>query len=414
MKVLIVSHYFWPESFRINDVAAALVEQGCDVTVLTGQPNYPDGDVFTGYQALDFGRETHPCGFTIFRVPSYPRGRGRARDLILNYLAFVVNASLLGPWLLRGRRHDVVFVYATSPVVQGIAGKVLAVFQRASMVTWVQDLWPETLQVTGFVKNRVVLALVSTIVSWIYRHSDLVLVQSTAFISSITAMAGGRPVAYYPNPGEAAFNAVGTEGLPALTLKSGFNIVFAGNLGTVQALDTVIDAAQRLRDRPEVRFVLIGSGGRLDWLRQQVKTLALTNVDLPGRFPVEAMPGILRQASALLVSLVRSPIMSQTVPSKVQAYLAAGRPIIASLDGEGARIVTDAGAGLCCPAEDGNALSRAVLTLLALDRNDLDEMGESGRRYYQSHFEPTLLTRQLLDHFQSLRQQGPAPVSAPF
>lgn len=402
MKVLIVSHYFWPESFRINEVAAALVAQGCDVTVLTGQPNYPDGAVFPGYRALAVRQDRHPDGYTIFRVPTAPRGKGRAMELVRNYLAFVVNGCLLGPWLLRGRRFDVVFVYATSPVIQGIVGMCMKWISRSALVTWVQDLWPESLRVTGFVKNEKVLGLVGRIVKRIYRSSDLVLAQSTAFMPTISAMAGSTPVAYHPNPGEIAFNAAITGEPPALLLKPGFNVVFAGNLGTVQALDTVIAAARRLSNRPDVRFVLIGSGSRLEWLRLQIEKGGLTNVDLPGRFPPEAMPGILSQASALLVSLTKSPIMSQTVPSKVQAYLAASRPIICSMDGEGARIVREAGAGVACPAEDDEALANAVLTVLQAGEEAGARMGLRGRQYYEENFEPTLLARRLIAHFRSL------------
>lgn len=402
MKVLIVSHYFWPESFRINEVAAALVAQGCEVTVLTGQPNYPEGAIFPGYRALEVRQERHRDGYTIFRVPTAPRGKGRAMDLVRNYLAFVVNGCLLGPWLLRRHRFDVVFVYATSPVIQGFVGMVMKWSSRSALVTWVQDLWPESLRATGFVKNEKVLSLVGRAVKRIYRSSDLVLAQSTAFIPTISAMAAGTPVGYHPNPGEAAFNAPIGEGEPALRLKPGFNVVFAGNLGTVQALETVVAAARRLRDHPEVRFVLIGSGSRLHWIRQQVEHDGLTNIELPGRFPPEAMPGILSQASALLVSLTKSPIMSQTVPSKVQAYLAAARPIICSLDGEGARIVQEAGAGVSCPAEDDEALANAVLTIVRSGHEARARMGLNGREYYETHFEPTMLARSLIDHFRSL------------
>jgi glycosyltransferase involved in cell wall biosynthesis len=411
LKVLIVSHCFWPESFRINDVAAALVAQGCEVTVLTGQPNYPEGRVFPGYRAMSVKQERHRDGYTIFRVPTAPRGKGRAMELARNYVAFVVNGCLLGPWLLRRHRFDVVFVYATSPVIQGFVGMVMKWTRQSALVTWVQDLWPESLRATGFVKNEKVLGLVERAVKRIYRSSDLILAQSTAFIPTISAMAAGTPVEYHPNPGETAFESPLGKDAPALLLKPGFNVVFAGNLGTVQALETVVAAARRLRGHPELRFVLIGSGSRLEWVRQQVEKDGLANIELPGRFPPAAMPGILSQASALLVSLTRSPIMSQTVPSKLQAYLAAGRPIICSLDGEGARIVQEAGAGVSCPAEDDEALANAVLALAHAGDEARNRMGLRGREYYDSHFEPTMLTRQLIHHFQTLAGSSQASPS---
>jgi len=396
VKLLVLSQHYWPESFRINEVVESLQSAGCVVTVLTGQPNYPDGRLFDGFRAWRCGTEQHPSGYTVSRVPLIPRGRSTALRLIANYLSFLASACSFGPWLLRGKRFDVVFVYGTSPILQVIAGVLLKRIKGAVLVTWVQDLWPQSLEVTGFVKNKYLLAIVSAVVRWIYRHSDLVLVQSPALVEEVAPMAGGRPVEYHPNPGEAAFGHGAELGRVSLVLDSGFNVVFAGNLGTVQALDTILEAAHLLRGHSDIRFVLVGSGSRLEWLREQVSLRGLFNVSLPGRFDAECMPAILAQASALLVSLVQGPAMAQTVPSKIQAYLAAGRPIIAALEGEGARVVTEASAGISCAGEDAAALAQAVRELFSASAEDLRRMGEAGRRYYEQHFEPTALAERLV------------------
>ena len=215
-------------------------------------------------------------------------------------------------------------------------------------------------------------------------------------------MAGQTPVAYHPNPGELAYSTPAPATAPVLLIDPGFNVVFAGNMGTVQALETVVEAARLLRHLPHIRFVLVGSGSRSEWLQSEIQRLGLTNLQLPGRFPLEAMPGILAQASVLLVSLARSPIMSQTIPSKVQAYLAAGKPIIASLDGEGARVVMEAEAGLACPAEDPEALAAAVIELQAADAATLGRLGENSRRYYEAHFQPDHLAVQLINRLERL------------
>jgi len=399
MKVLFVTQYFWPEAFRINEVVLSLIAVGCDVTVLTGQPNYPQGEVFAGYRAAGFGAQQHEAGYSIYRVPLVPRGRGGARGLVVNYLSFVLSASVLGPWLLRNRHFDIVFVYAPSPIIQAIPAVWLAFIKRAKLVTWVQDLWPQSLEATGFVRNPRLLAMVAVLVRWIYKRNDLLLVQSQAFIPPVQAMAGKTPVQYHPNPGELAFGQTQPLGPPALVLNPGFNVVFAGNLGTVQALGTVLDAAELLMPHPDVRIVLVGSGSRSKWLQQEVARRQLGNVQLAGRFAPEAMPGILAQASALLVSLVRSPIMGQTVPSKVQAYLAAGKSIIASLDGEGARVLEESGAGVSCPAEDAVALAEAVLRLRAMPSDELQRMGEAGLVYYKQHYDPAVLATRLAQLF---------------
>ena len=404
LRALIFSQHYWPESFRINEITESLRQRGCEVCVLTGQPNYPDGAVFPGYRAAAWGRERHPAGYDIFRVPLVPRGGGTALRLAANYLSFIASASVLGPWLLRHKPIDVIFVYGTSPILQVIAAIVIARLKGAVLVTWVQDLWPQSLEATGYVRNPRLLAAVAMLVRWIYRRCDLLLVQSRAFVPTVSAMSGGVPVEVHPNPGEVAFDQRPTGERPALQLGPGFNVVFAGNFGTAQALETVIDAAERLQGHSEIRFVLVGSGSRSNWLRHQLDARRLHNVSLAGRYAPACMPSILAQASALLVTLVRSPIMSQTVPSKIQAYLAAGRPVIASLDGEGARVIAEAGAGIACPAEDPAALAEAVLKIYGLAAQEQARLGASGMAYYRAHFQPKVLASQLESRFRALLQ----------
>lgn len=402
MRVLVVSQYYWPESFRINEVVHSLRERGCQVTVLTGQPNYPQGKIFDGYRAMGLGAQQHASGYTIYRVPLMPRGRAGAVGLSLNYLSFVLGGSLLGSWLLRRQHFDTIFVFGVSPILQAIPAIVLKWLTGAKLVTWVQDLWPQGLEATGFVRNQRLLALVGLIVRWIYRRSDLLLVQSEAFVAPVRAMAGQTKVLYHPNPGELAFDQNFAQRPPALKLEPGFNVVFAGNLGTVQALGTILDAAELLRAHRQVRFVLVGSGSRSQWLQQEVTRRRLENVRLAGRFDPDCMPAILAQASALLVSLVRSPIMGQTVPSKMQVYLAAGKPVIASLDGEGARVLDESAAGVSCPAEDPQALAAAVVRLSAMPAEELQRLGDAGVAYYRKHFEPGLLADKLVALFADL------------
>ena len=290
MRVLVFSQHFWPESFAINAVARQLREAGCEVVVLTGQPNYPEGRVFEGYQAWRLGRESGPdC--EILRVPLVPRGRGGAVRLVLNYLSFILSASLLGPWLLRGRRIDVVFVYGTSPILQALAAAVLARLKGAAHVIWVQDLWPDSLSLTGYVKNPTLLHAVGRVVRFIYRRADLLLAQSRGFVAPIRALAGHTPIEVHPNPGRESHPI--PPGPARLRLLPGFNIVFAGNLGTVQALPTVLEAARLLGPDSGIRWVLVGSGARAAWLAEQVKAGGLQAcVQLPGRFDPADMPAL--------------------------------------------------------------------------------------------------------------------------
>lgn len=405
MRALVVSQYYWPESFRITEVVQALRDEGCEVLVLTGQPNYPEGVPFDGYTWWSWGQEVHD-GVTIMRVPLVPRGNGRAIRLALNYLSFIVSAVVLAPWLLRGRSVDVIFVFGMSPILQAIPAIWIAYLKKASLVTWVQDLWPESLSAAGFVRSRKILDAVSCVVRWIYRQSDLILVQSHAFIEPVQKMSGKRPVKYHPNPGDFAFSDMKVETECPFAFEPGFNIVFAGNLGTVQALETIISAAEILLDDPDIRLIMFGSGSRAEWLNLEICRRNLGNVHLPGRFPLSSMPSIMSQASALLVSLVKSPIMSQTVPSKVQAYLAAGKPIIASLDGEGARVILEAGAGMTANAEDAQGLADGIRKLKCMSQSELDHIGRNARAYYEGNFEPRLLAKKLKEELLSARKEG--------
>jgi glycosyltransferase involved in cell wall biosynthesis len=394
MRVLILSQYYWPEPFLINDVVDSLRAEGCDVTVLTGQPNYPDGLIFPGHSAWGFGTEHHPAGYEIHRVPVAPRGTGGLRR-VLNYASFILSASLLGPWLTRGRQFDVVFVYAVSPILQGLPGIVYRRLKGAALVIWVQDLWPDSLQSTGFVTNPRILAAVRRLTRFIYHRSDLLLAQSRGFVDRIRELAGPTRIVFHPNPGQ---DTAGKGDGANLDLGPGFNVVFAGNLGTAQALETILKAAE-LIDDPNIRLVLVGTGSRSQWLQEQISQRRIGNLTLAGRFPTEAMPAIFAQASALLVTLNRSENLALTIPSKIPSYLAASRPIIASLDGEAADVVNEAKAGYAVPAEDAVALAGAIEAMAALAPADRESMGRAGRQYFDEHFAPRILTRAMIEQF---------------
>lgn len=408
MKILVVSQYFRPETFAINGWVQALHNRGAEVTVLTGQPNYPDGKIFPSYAAWKAGHEKFGA-IDVWRVPLFPRGQGSAVRLALNYLSFVASGAIFGPWLLRGQRFDVVFVYGTSPILQALPGILLGRVKHAPVTVWVQDLWPESLSATGFIKNKTLLSAVSAIVRFIYRACDAILIQSQAFRAPIERLAGqGKKLHYLPNTVE---QAAATEPTPAAlaaaqTIRERFSIVFAGNLGVAQSLETVLDAAELLKENGDIFFQIVGSGSRDTWLASEIERRKLPNVCMLGRFPFQDMSPILQAASVLLVTLKDEPIFAYTVPSKIQAYLAAGRPLIACLNGEGARLVEEAGAGKACAAEDAKGLADAVMRLYSMSDTQRAALGDAGRRYFMENFESGKLTDQLLGLFGTLKHKG--------
>ena len=404
MRVLVVTQYFWPEGFRINDVVKTLVERGIHVDVLTGKPNYPEGKIFSGYRPCGTVTESW-FGATIFRVPLAPRGNG-ALNLVANYLSFIFSGLIFGPILLRGRKYDVVFVYGLSPILLTIPAIFIAWLRRKRLVIWIQDLWPESLSATGYVTSEFILRSVEIVVRWIYRHADLLLVQSRAFESSVAALAPGKPIIYYPNSVDASFSQNLSEGLDQpliLELEGGFPIIFAGNIGAAQAVECIVDAATLLRAESDIRFVVFGQGSRWEWMRREIEKRGLTNIYLAGRFPVQDMPGYMRKAAVLLVSLIDKPIFSLTVPNKIQAYMASGRPILASLNGEGARLIHEANAGIAVPAEDHKALAEAILKLHSMSKEERHQLGLNGRKYYEENFDHDKLIDQLIGYLQMQR-----------
>jgi glycosyltransferase involved in cell wall biosynthesis len=400
MKLLIVTQYFWPETFRINEVVKTLLEKGVEVEVLTGKPNYPSGQIYPSYRAWGCQREKYH-GININRIPLLTRGSGGWR-LALNYLSFILSGLIFSPLALRNKKVDVIFIYAPSPILQAIPAIFLGWLKGCPVVLWVLDLWPESLSATGHVQNRLALKLVEMVVRYIYRHSDLLLVQSKAFEEPVRLLASKTPIVYYPNSVDDTFAVPAKGTTPAVSgLGEGFSVMFAGNIGAAQAVGVIVEAADLLKSYIDINFVVLGDGSSRDWMLKEVRQRGLGNLHLPGRFPLDTMPGFMQKASALLVTLADQPIFAATVPNKVQAYMAAGRPIIACLNGEGARLVIEAGAGFATPAEDAKALAETILRLYRLSPIERESMGINGRKYYKEHFDHECLVDQLITILQA-------------
>lgn len=395
MKILIVSQYFWPENFRVNDLVAELVRRGHEVTVLTGHPNYPGGTVFPEFRA-DPGAFASYEGADVVRVGMLPRGSGSLR-LMLNYLSFALAASLVGPFRLRGRQVDAIFVFEPSPITVGLPAIVFRWLKRAPIAFWVLDLWPQSLEAVGAVRSPWALAFVDQLVRIIYAHCDRVLAQSKSFMAAIARQVKDPArIVYFPSWAEPAPALEAIEPAPELPRRPDlFTIVFTGNVGEAQDFPSVLDAAETLRGQP-IRWVIVGDGRKSEWLAAEVARRGLDQqVLLMGRFPLERMPSFFRHADALLVSLRDEPIFAMTIPGKVQSYLAAGIPILAMLDGEGADVVQSSGSGLAVPAGDGAALARAASQMREMDAAKRAEMGRNGVACVKNQFDRDTLITQL-------------------
>lgn len=399
MRVLVLSQYFWPEVFRVNEIVSELTARGHEVTVLTGRPNYPDGQVFAAYRENPAAFARY-AGADVLRVPLRPRGKGSLR-LVLNYWSFVFWGTLLGPWLLRGRQFDAIFVFETSPITSALPAILIKKLKRAPLFLWVLDLWPDTLAAIGIVKSERALGWVGRLVAFIYKHCDLILAQSRGFFPRIERWSKDAAKSrYFPQWAEADFDAgkvAAAAVAPEVAAHDGFfKIMFAGNLGEAQDLPAILAAAERLKHRRDIRWLIVGDGRAADELRRGIAARGLQDtVFMLGRHPIERMPSFFKGADALLVSLKAEPIFAMTIPGKVQAYLAAGRPLLAMLDGEGARVIAEAQAGLGCPAGDDAALAACAERMTSLSADERAAMGRRGQAYGAREFDRATLIAQL-------------------
>lgn len=387
MRLLVISQYFWPEDFRINELVAELSARGHEITVLTGKPNYPDGRVFPDF-AQDPTRFATYGGIRVVRVPMLARGRGKLR-LLLNYLTFALSATIVGFARVGAARFDAVFVFEPSPVTVGIPAIVFRALRGWPVVFWVLDQWPESLAAVGVVRSARLLSLVGRLVRIIYRRCDILLSPSRRLIPRIASYCRpGQRIEYFPNWAESAFASVSMTAAPEIIAQPGsFSIMFAGNIGEAQDFPTILDAAERLRDRADIRWLIVGDGRMAPWVRDELARRALgQRVTMLGRFPVSRMPSFFMHADALLVALKADPVFAMTSPGKIQSYLACGRPVLAMLDGEGAAVVEEAGAGLTSPAGDSTLLADNVVRLVALTNEERVMMGKSGADYARREF----------------------------
>src|SRR5258708_5126361 len=397
MKLLILSQYFWPENFRINDVVEGLTERGHAVTVYTGMPNYPGGRYFTGYGFWGPLRERYKAA-EVRRAPLIARGASGGLRLALNFLSHAFFATLLAPWLARGR-FDAILVYEPSPMTIGVPARALRALKRVPLLFWVQDLWPESLSATGAVKNRTVLAIVDGLIKWIYRGCDRVLVQSEAFIPSVEAHGVPRSrIRYLPNSAENFYRRVAPQptDAEARELPAGFRVMYAGNIGAAQDFPTILAAAELLKRESGIQWIILREGRMRDWVEDEGRRPALqAPVRLLGQRPPERMPRYFAHADVLLATLRREPIFPYTIPSKIQAYIACGKPVIAALEGEGGRQIREARAGWVVPPENPQALADAVIAARRMEKSELDRMGQRGEAWFREHFERDKLLSRL-------------------
>ena len=386
MKILIVTQYYFPENFKSNDLSFELQKRGHDVTVLTGLPNYPEGKMYEGYGIFK-NRKQEINGVKVIRSLLLLRGKGGGIRLFLNFFSFAFFASVKAFLGSFSKKYDAIIVHEPSPITQYYPAFLLNKLQKTPVYFWVMDLWPESLEILGGVKNKFVLNIFTRMVTKFYKNSEKILITSKGFKKSILEKGNfENKLEYFPNWAEDSISK-GDQNFPIPTLPEGFKIMFAGNVGEAQDMEGVMNAALHLKNYPEIKLIIVGDGRKMPFVQEfiQKNNLQETVVTV-GQFPLEAMASFFAKADVMLVSLRDDAIFNITVPAKTQAYMSASKPIIAMLNGEGADLIEEAKCGLSVPAGDSKKLADTILEMSKLDTENLIIMGENSRNYFLENY----------------------------
>jgi len=406
MRILVLSQWFAPEpDILMTELAQSLQDYGHDVEVLTGFPNYPYGELYEGYKLRLWQRDIID-GVPVTRVFLYPDHSRSGIRRSLNYISFALSALFLALFLLR--RPDVMFV-KHPPLTSGLAAVILSKLWRVPFVYRIVDMWPETLRATGMLNNESVLNLIGSLAQFVYRNAAEISVISPGFRANLIEK-GVPPEKvqvipdwvdseiYYPAEPD-------PQQAEELGLAGRFNVMFAGNIGALQGLETVLEAAVLTQDIENLQYVFIGDGVELQKLKDMAQDGDIRNVRFLGRYPVEAMSGLYAHADVLLVHLIDDPLFRITIPHKVYAYLASAKPILVAVRGDASDVVVGAKAGLACDPEDTQALAAVVREFTAMPQEKRDKMAAAGLRAATEHYSRWQSVRKFEQRMMELAQK---------
>lgn len=400
--ILVISQYFYPEQFRINDICTEWVKRGYKVTVITGIPNYPQGKFYKGYGMFRRKREIYE-GIEIIRIPIVPRGKNPIM-LSLNYLSFVISGFI---WNIFTRiKADIVFIYEVSPMTQALPGVWYSKKRKIPSYLYVTDLWPDNVEIVTGIKNKFIIGSIGKMVDYIYKNCNRIFTSSKSFVDSIKERGVSEEILeYWPQYAEDFYKPISKENIQFNQIpKDGkFNIIFAGNIGVAQGLDILPKAAQILSKKNiNVRFNIVGDGRFKRNLINMVNESNLENMfNFIDKQPANRIPDLMSVCDAALICLSKSKVFSITLPAKTQSCLACGIPIIVSADGEIQNVIAEANAGLCSNSGDYHMLADKVEELISKTNNELMEMRKNAIKYSDDKFNKDKLLNRMDEIFNS-------------
>ena len=397
MKILVVCQYYYPEPFRITDICESLVKRGHEVTVMTGLPNYPEGEILQEYRHGN-KRKEKLNGVNVIRC--YEIGRGKSKiELFLNYFSYATSATFKA--LLMKDQYDVILVNQLSPVMMGIPAIVYKKRFKKKILFYCLDLWPDSLAAGGVKQDSIIYRLFHRISKWIYNSADLLLVTSSMFENYFREVLKLNEVKikHLSQYAEDLFTVNLERNSSYSEENKTFNFVFAGNIGDMQSVETIIRAANELKDTEDISFHIIGDGSRLEDCKKFSNELNISSIKFYGRRPVEEMPHYYAMADAMLITLKANKTLSLTLPGKVQSYMAAGKPILGAIDGETRLVIEKAACGYTCEAENYEALAKLIKEFCM--SNERERMGINAKNFYLENYSKerfmTALENELFD-----------------
>lgn len=400
-RILIVSQHFWPESFRINDICDFFTEKGCEIDVLCGIPNYPKGKFFDGYSIIRNRRQTHK-GMNIRRAIEIPRGNNTNFKIFINYISFPFFSLAHIPRLLT-KHYDKIFLYQTSPVMMTIAGIILGKIKRVETTMYVLDLWPENLFSVLHVKNPLLIKLATYISHWHYRRVDKLIVLSDRMKQQLIEITNIFPkkIAVLIQTSEKLYETNIHDKQLADRFRDGFNILFAGNISPAQSFETIIEAANKLKNDgiKNINWIIVGDGMSRKWLENEVSKFGLkSSFYFEGMKPMEDIPKYTDIADILIACLVKSDLLDATIPAKVMSYIASGKPMVLAMDGEVQTLINDTiKCGFAGPTGDSETLFSNIKKMYKMTDKERVDMGNLARKYHFRHFERNIILNKLYD-----------------
>jgi len=397
-RILVVCQHFWPESFRINDLCDGFIENGLEVDVLCGQPNYPKGEWYDGYSSFSNHRQTYK-GINIYRTFEIRRGNNSKLRICLNYLSFILSSLLYVPKLLK-KQYDKIFIYELSPVYMALAGILIGHLKKVEIITCVMDLWPENLYSVIPFKNELIRSILMRSSTWIYRKSDKLVCLTESEVELLKDRTDKPTQAFcvVPQSCEKIYETPIYDKQVIERFGGRFNVVFAGNINRAQDFPTMLDAAEQLyHEQYPIHWIILGDGMSRKDVENEIHIRGLTDIfSFEGFLPVTDVPKYTPIASCLIACLIKSPLVECAIAAKVFSYIASGRPIVLAMDGEARQLINENGCGFAGASGDAKTLAENIKRIYNLSDEERELMGKRAKELHFARFERNMNLKKLL------------------